>query len=40
MEAVTLSSKSEEKYSEKGSTFSALAIPVSDIVELKQIYSN
>jgi len=35
MEEVTLSSKSEGKYSEKGSTFSALAIPVSDIAEVK-----
>ena len=35
MEEVTLSSKSEGKYSKKGSTFSALAIPVSDIAEVK-----
>ena len=35
MEEVTLSSKSDGKYSEKGSTFSALAIPVSDIAEVK-----
>jgi uncharacterized YigZ family protein len=35
MEEVTLSSKSEGKYSEKGSTFSALAIPVSDVAEVK-----
>jgi uncharacterized YigZ family protein len=35
MEEVTLSFKSEGKYSEKGSTFSALAIPVSDVAEVK-----
>ena len=35
MEEVTLSSKSEGRYNEKGSTFSALAIPVSDVVEVK-----
>ena len=35
MEEVTLSSKSDGKYSEKGSTFSALAIPVSDVAEVK-----
>ena len=35
MEEFTLSAKSKGKYSEKGSTFSALAIPVSDIIEIK-----
>ena len=35
MEEFTLSAKSKGKYSEKGSTFSALAIPVSDVVEIK-----
>ena len=35
MEEVTLSSKSEGRYNEKGSTFSALAIPVSDVAEVK-----
>ena len=35
MEEVTLSSKSEGKYNEKGSIFSALAIPVSDVTEVK-----
>jgi len=35
MEEFTLSSKSEVKYHEKGSIFSALAIPVSDVVEVK-----
>ena len=35
MEEFTLSSKSEGKYHEKGSIFSALAIPVSDVVEVK-----
>ena len=35
MEEVTLSSKSEGRYNVKGSTFSALAIPVSDIAEVK-----
>ncbi len=35
MEEVTLSSKSEGKYNEKGSIFSALAIPISDVVEVK-----
>ena len=35
MEEFTLSSKSEGKYNEKGSIFSALAIPVSDVVEVK-----
>jgi len=35
MEEVTLSSKSEGKYNEKGSTFSALAIPLSDVAEVK-----
>ena len=35
MEEVTLSSKSEGKYHEKGSIFSALAIPVSDVAEVK-----
>ena len=35
MEEVTLSSKSEGRYNEKGSTFSALAIPVSEVVEVK-----
>ena len=35
MEEFTLSAKSKGKYSEKGSTFSALAIPVSDVVEVK-----
>jgi len=37
MEEVTLSSKSEGKYNEKGSTFSALAIPLSDVAEVKKI---
>ena len=35
MEEFTLSSKSEGKYNENGSLFSALAIPVSDVVEVK-----
>jgi uncharacterized YigZ family protein len=35
MEEFTLSSKSEGKYHEKGSIFSALAIPVSNVVEVK-----
>ena len=35
MEEFTLSSKSEAKYNEKGSIFSALAIPVSNVVEVK-----
>ncbi len=35
MEEFTLSSKSEGRYNEKGSTFSALAIPVSDVAEVK-----
>ena len=35
MEEFTLSSKSEGKYNEKGSIFSALAIPVSDVTEVK-----
>ena len=35
MEEFTLSSKSEGKYHEKGSIFSALAIPVSDVVKVK-----
>ena len=35
MEEFTLSSKSEGKYNEKGSIFSALAIPVSDVAEVK-----
>jgi len=35
MEEFTLSSKSEGKYHEKGSIFSALAIPVSAIAEVK-----
>ena len=35
MEEFTLSSKSEGKYNKKGSIFSALAIPVSDVVEVK-----
>ena len=35
MEEFTLSAKSKGKYSEKGSTFSALAIPVSEVVEVK-----
>jgi len=35
MEEFTLSSKSEGKYSEKGSIFSALAVPVSDFTEVK-----
>ena len=35
MEEFTLSSKFEGKYNEKGSIFSALAIPVSDVVEVK-----
>ena len=35
MQELTLSSQSEGKYNEKGSIFSALAIPVSDVVEVK-----
>ena len=35
MEEFTLSSKSEGKYNEKGSIFSALAIPVSDVAEVR-----
>ena len=35
MEEFTLSSKSDGKYHEKGSIFSALAIPVSDVTEVK-----
>ena len=35
MQEFTLSSKSEAKYNEKGSIFSALAIPVSDVAEVK-----
>jgi len=35
MEEFTLSSKSEGKYHEKGSIFSALAIPVSDVTDVK-----
>ena len=35
MEEFTLSSKSEGKYHEKGSIFSALAIPISDVAEVK-----
>ncbi len=35
MEEVTLASKLEGRYNEKGSTFSALAIPVSDVAEVK-----
>ena len=35
MEEFTLSAKSKGKYSEKGSTFSALAIPVSSAAEIK-----
>jgi uncharacterized YigZ family protein len=35
MEEFTLSSKSEGKYNEKSSIFSALAIPVSDVTEVK-----
>ena len=35
MEEFILSAKSKGKYSEKGSTFSALAIPVSEVVEVK-----
>ena len=35
MEEVSLSSKSEGKYNEKGSIFSALAIPVSDVAKVK-----
>ena len=35
MQELTLSSKSEGRYNEKGSTFSALAIPVSDVAEVK-----
>ena len=35
MEEFTLSSKSEGKYNEKGSIFSALAIPVSAVAEVK-----
>ena len=37
MEEVTLSSKSDGKYSEKGSTFFALAFPVSDAAGVKTI---
>ena len=37
MEEFTLSSKSEGKYHEKGSIFSALAIPVSDVAGVKTI---
>ena len=36
MEEFTLSSNSEGKYNEKGSIFSALALPVSDLVEVKR----
>ena len=35
MDEFTLSTKSEGKYSEKGSIFSALAIPVTGVVEVK-----
>ena len=35
MDEYTLSTKSEGKYSEKGSLFSALAIPVAGVVEVK-----
>ena len=35
MEEFTLSSKSEGKYNEKGSTFFALAIPIYDVAEVK-----
>ena len=35
MEEFTLSAKSKGKYSEKGSTFSALGVPVSGVVEIK-----
>ena len=35
MQEFTLSSKSEGKYHEKGSIFSALAIPISDFTEIK-----
>ena len=35
MEEFTLSSKSEGKYNEKGSTFSAIAIPVSSAAAIK-----
>jgi len=35
MDEFTLSTKSEGKYSEKGSLFSALAIPVTGVVEVK-----
>ena len=35
MEEFTLSSKSKGKYSEKGSIFSALAIPISAVAEVK-----
>jgi len=35
MEEFTLSSKSEGKYNEKGSIFSAIAIPVSDVAKVK-----
>ena len=35
MEEYTLPSNSEGKYSEKGSTFSALAFPVNDVAEVK-----
>ena len=35
MEEFTLSSESEGKYNEKGSIFSALAIPISDVPEVK-----
>jgi len=40
MDEFTLSSKSEGKYNEKGSIFSALAIPVSDFTEVKKNYTN
>ena len=35
MDEFTLSSKSEGKYNEKGSIFSALAFPISDVAEVK-----
>ena len=35
MEEFTLSAKSNGKYSEKGSIFSALAVPVSDFTKVK-----
>ena len=35
MQELTLSSKSEGRYNKKGSTFSALAIPVSNVAEVK-----